>query len=758
MRALVLTDLVDSTGLVEALGDLPAADLFAQVDRVTRDLVQQLGGLEIDRTDGFLLAFESPIDAVRFTLAIHAALEALSRTTGHTLLVRAGVHTGEVVLRANPAEDVARGAKPLEVEGLAKPFAARIMSCALGGQTLLSQTAFELASRSAVGAPDFADVTWASHGDWLLKGVSDPVPLHEVTRGTPRRPAKTDKAQPAGRRRRGWLGALAAMVILVPAMASVGWWWWLNPTLDHDTPVFTVHGAPVLYDDPTQQRRLERVWHDYLEGQSLRSANDFRHLLEAEQVPPELMAMTVFASSELGLEQADLGPIMRRVTPTGRGETGSRLCAGMIAEMFTMVANEERSPASIVQYAALRSRTARGLHAWLDRHPDDLLAVGCLHIGRESEEPGALMARMDAVDPEGRTPRVVGMRASFLAAEERFPEALEVIRVGQGKRPDAAALYREEAVLYNMSDRPEEALAVLRPRILEEPDRMDLRVIAAQVALPLGQEADFVEHLDVLMADHWPIGVHLLTLENVFRPLLREGRPRLALEVLKRANPDQWLCWEHTAYYATLPGYYTPETLLIGGQVLADELDVQGGIASAFQREWARSAMAMMQCFAAIKAGEPVDPHLESQAIRNERLSFAPSEVTAFLGGDLSPLEDLLVQYTDPEQLDANCGHAYLLATFRLAAGQRDAGLEALRTWLARDECVLLNTRAYRGLATGELALDAFERGDEAEAGRWVAAYHEAWPTAEPGLDIAIRLAAHGVQTGPQRLPALGVP
>ena len=36
----MLTDIVDSTALVEDLGDKPAADLFRRIDRITRDLLQ----------------------------------------------------------------------------------------------------------------------------------------------------------------------------------------------------------------------------------------------------------------------------------------------------------------------------------------------------------------------------------------------------------------------------------------------------------------------------------------------------------------------------------------------------------------------------------------------------------------------------------------------------------------------------------------------------------------------------------------------
>ena len=126
IRTLLLTDLVDSTRLVEKLGDARAYEVATRHDRVSRDLLPRFGGLEIDKTDGFLLLFERPLDAVGYALAYHQALAELSVELGVQLRARAGIHLGEVFLRENDPEDVARGAKPLEVEGLAKPVAARI--------------------------------------------------------------------------------------------------------------------------------------------------------------------------------------------------------------------------------------------------------------------------------------------------------------------------------------------------------------------------------------------------------------------------------------------------------------------------------------------------------------------------------------------------------------------------------------------------------------------------------------------------------
>src|ERR1035438_8067350 len=121
VRALLLTDVVDSTKLAVGLGDAAMAEVWAAHDRVARDLLPTWRGREIDKSDGMLLLFEAAADAVGYALAYHRSLAALPMP----LKARVGLHVGPVTLRENSAQDVARGAKPLEVEGLAKPTAAR---------------------------------------------------------------------------------------------------------------------------------------------------------------------------------------------------------------------------------------------------------------------------------------------------------------------------------------------------------------------------------------------------------------------------------------------------------------------------------------------------------------------------------------------------------------------------------------------------------------------------------------------------------
>ena len=167
-HALLLTDVVDSTQLTERLGDAAMAELWAAHDRLARDLLPVWRGREIDKTDGMLLLFESADDAVNYAHEYHAALGGLTLP----LKARAGLHVGAVLLRENSADDVARGAKPLEVDGLAKPTAARVMSLAQGGQTLLTPEA----RAALVDTP----LQIQSHGHWQLKGLAEPIELFEA--------------------------------------------------------------------------------------------------------------------------------------------------------------------------------------------------------------------------------------------------------------------------------------------------------------------------------------------------------------------------------------------------------------------------------------------------------------------------------------------------------------------------------------------------------------------------------------------------
>jgi class 3 adenylate cyclase len=63
------------------------------------------------------------------------------------------------------------------LDALAKSRVARLMSAALGGQTLLGRSAYNLARGAGVDADG---IRWEAHGEYRLKGVEHPVEVFEV--------------------------------------------------------------------------------------------------------------------------------------------------------------------------------------------------------------------------------------------------------------------------------------------------------------------------------------------------------------------------------------------------------------------------------------------------------------------------------------------------------------------------------------------------------------------------------------------------
>jgi putative peptide modification system cyclase len=186
VRTLLLTDLCDSTLLVERLGDAPAANLFRAHDRLVLELQQRWRGRLIDRSDGLLLLFERPVDGLGFALDYTRGLRELAerpelQQKKLVLQARAGLHVGEVLTWHNSEAAVQAGAKPLEVEGLAKPLAGRLMTLARPGQILLSATAEPLARRASRELGERSEhLIWKSHGRWRFKGVPDGQEIFEV--------------------------------------------------------------------------------------------------------------------------------------------------------------------------------------------------------------------------------------------------------------------------------------------------------------------------------------------------------------------------------------------------------------------------------------------------------------------------------------------------------------------------------------------------------------------------------------------------
>ncbi len=133
LATVLFTDIVDSTKQAVSLGDSGWHRLLDEHDKLARRAVEQHRGRLIKMTgDGILATFDGPGRAIKCAVALSASATRLG------LRLRAGLHTGEVELRG---EDIA---------GIAVNTAARIMSEARPGETLVSRVVTDLVAGAGV--------------------------------------------------------------------------------------------------------------------------------------------------------------------------------------------------------------------------------------------------------------------------------------------------------------------------------------------------------------------------------------------------------------------------------------------------------------------------------------------------------------------------------------------------------------------------------------------------------------------------------
>ena len=155
-RTFVFTDIVDSTKLLEALGEEKWQKLLKWHDRLLRERIEEAGGEVIKQTgDGYFAAFGSPAAALDAAIAIQRALDEEPIAPD----VRIGVHSG----RAFHTEDD-------DYTGQGVHMAARIGALAGGGEILVSTASLDGARRFRFSEPRSES----------LKGFSEPVELVAV--------------------------------------------------------------------------------------------------------------------------------------------------------------------------------------------------------------------------------------------------------------------------------------------------------------------------------------------------------------------------------------------------------------------------------------------------------------------------------------------------------------------------------------------------------------------------------------------------
>ena len=155
LATLLFTDIVDSTGHAQRLGDAAWRALLERHNQAVRREVSRCNGTEVDTAgDGFFARFDSPAHAIEAARAIRQA------ATGLDIGVRTGIHTGECELEGS------------RLVGMAVHIAARLQSAAAPGEILVSSTVKALVVGSTIRFVD--------RGEQMLKGVPEPWSLYAV--------------------------------------------------------------------------------------------------------------------------------------------------------------------------------------------------------------------------------------------------------------------------------------------------------------------------------------------------------------------------------------------------------------------------------------------------------------------------------------------------------------------------------------------------------------------------------------------------
>jgi adenylate cyclase len=164
--AILFSDIEGSTELNERLGDKEWVRLLARHDAAVRSAITRYDGHVIKtQGDGFMAAFGSSEAAVRSAIAVQQAFERGARKGRASVLIRIGIHYGDVVHRDN------------DIFGRNVAQAARVAALADGGEILVSRAVADSVSgcdgiafseprevqlKGLAGGHEVAAVEWAA--------------------------------------------------------------------------------------------------------------------------------------------------------------------------------------------------------------------------------------------------------------------------------------------------------------------------------------------------------------------------------------------------------------------------------------------------------------------------------------------------------------------------------------------------------------------------------------------------------------------
>lgn len=152
--SILFSDIEGSTELNERLGDKQWVKLLARHDSVIRSAIERHHGHVVKtQGDGFMVAFTEPVQAVRTAIAVQRAFDKAGRAGKAAVLIRIGIHHGDVVHRDN------------DIFGRNVAQAARVAALAGGGEILVSESVVE-------AVDEYDDIVLTEQREVQLKGLT----------------------------------------------------------------------------------------------------------------------------------------------------------------------------------------------------------------------------------------------------------------------------------------------------------------------------------------------------------------------------------------------------------------------------------------------------------------------------------------------------------------------------------------------------------------------------------------------------------
>ena len=160
LRAIMFTDIVDSTGMTARLGDTRAVEMVRAHDAMVRRALKDKRGREVKHTgDGIMASFDETLPAVECARAIQQAFDAFNLASKEKLHIRIGLDVGEPLADSN------------DLFGTTVQTAARLCQAAGPDAILVSG-----AARDVLGSTFDARAL----GPRALKGLVHPIAVYEV--------------------------------------------------------------------------------------------------------------------------------------------------------------------------------------------------------------------------------------------------------------------------------------------------------------------------------------------------------------------------------------------------------------------------------------------------------------------------------------------------------------------------------------------------------------------------------------------------